>query len=126
MKHSEFELAFLHPRYWLLWFGLAVLWLVTQLPYRVLLGLGRALGAVMLHTASSRRHIVQRNLQLCFPELSEQQREQLLRENFASTGIAFFEMAMSWWWPKQRLRGLVRLRGWSICSRLARSSKGLF
>lgn len=111
MKHSGFTIAFLHPRYWLLWLGLALLWLVTQLPYPVLLGLGRVLGTVMRHTASGRRHIVQRNLQLCFPELSAQQREQLLRENFASMGIAFFEMAMSWWWPQQRLRGLVQIEG---------------
>lgn len=111
MKHSGFEIAFLHPRYWLLWLGLAVLWLITQLPYAVLLVLGRALGAVMLRTAASRRHIMQRNLELCFPDLSEQQREHVLRENFASTGMAFFEMAMSWWWPKKRLRRLVRIEG---------------
>lgn len=111
MKHSGFEIAFLHPRYWLLWLGLAVFWLITQLPYVVLLGLGRALGALMLRTVARRRHIVQRNLELCFPELSEQERQQLLRDNFASMGIAFFEMAMSWWWPKQRLRRLVQVEG---------------
>lgn len=111
MKHSGFEIAFLHPRYWLLWFGLASLWLVTQLPYVVLLSLGRALGAIMLRAVARRRHIVKRNLELCFPELSAQQRQQLLRDNFASMGIAFFEMAMSWWWPKQRLRRLVTIEG---------------
>lgn len=111
MKHSGFEIAFLHPRYWLLWFGLVIFWLITQLPYVVLLRLGRVLGAIMLRTVARRRHIVQRNLELCFPELSEQERKQLLRENFASMGIAFFEMAMSWWWPKTRLRRLVQIEG---------------
>ena len=111
MKHSGFDIAFLHPRYWLLWLGLAFLWLLIQLPYVFLLGLGRALGAVMLRFASSRRHIVTRNLELCFPELSELERAQLVRDNFASMGIAFFEMAMSWWWPKKRLRSLVQVEG---------------
>lgn len=111
MKHSGFEIAFLHPRYWLLWLGLALLWLLTQLPYVVLLGLGRVLGWIMLHTASSRRYIVTRNLELCFPELSAEERQHIVRENFASMGIAFFEMAMSWWWPKKRLSTLLRVEG---------------
>ena len=111
MKHSGFDTSFLHPRYWLLWFGLAILWLLVQLPYVVILRLGRALGAVMLRVAGSRRHIVTRNIELCFPSLSEQERQQLVRENFASMGIAFFEMAMSWWWPKERLSRLVHVQG---------------
>ena len=111
MKHSGFDIAFLHPRYWLLWFGLAILWLLIQLPYRVLLVLGRSLGVLMFYGAASRRHIVTRNLELCFPELSEQQRQQLVKENFASMGIAFFELAMSWWWPKKRLARLVQIQG---------------
>ena len=111
MTHSGFSLSFLHPRFWLLWLGLALLWLITLLPYKILLSLGRVLGALMLRFANSRRHIVARNLELCFPELSEQERAALLRENFASMGIAFFEMAMSWWWPKQRLAKLLQVQG---------------
>lgn len=111
MKHSGFDIAFLHPRYWLLWLGLALLWLLTQLPYVFLLALGRGLGRIILYLAGSRRHIVRRNLELCFPHLSEPEREQLLRENFASMGIAFFEMAMSWWWPKKRLSKLLKVEG---------------
>lgn len=111
MKHLRFDIAFLHPRYWLLWCGLAILWLVTQLPYRFLLQLGRALGALMLLVATSRRHIVTRNLELCFPQLSQAERQRLVRENFAAMGIAFFEMAMSWWWPKKRLSRLVQVQG---------------
>lgn len=111
MKHSGFDIAFLHPRYWLLWFGLAILWLLTQLPYVILLRLGRGLGVLMRLGAASRRHIVSRNIELCFPQLSTAEREQLVRENFASMGIAFFEMAMSWWWPKKRLSRLLQVQG---------------
>ncbi len=111
MTDSKFDTAFFHPRYWLLWFGLALLWLLTRLPYRVLLTLGRALGALMFIAAASRRHIVTRNIELCFPQLSAEQRQHLVRENFAAMGIAFFEMAMSWWWPKKRLRRLVQVQG---------------
>ena len=111
MDRPRFRASFLHPRFWLLWLGLGLLWLVIQLPYRILLLLGRGLGALMYRLARSRRHIARRNLQLCFPELNEKARERLLRENFASSGIAFFEMAMSWWWPKARLQRLARIEG---------------
>lgn len=48
---------------------------------------------------------------MCFPEKSAKERKRLLKENFASTGIAFFEMAMSWWWPKPRLARLAHVEG---------------
>lgn len=111
MDRPRFTRAFLHPRYWPLWLGFCLLWLVVQLPYRLLLILGRGLGVLMYRLARSRRHIARRNLQLCFPEMNEKERERLLRANFASTGIAFFEMAMSWWWPKSRLQRLARIEG---------------
>lgn len=111
MPRPRFTSAFLHPRYWPLWAGLGLLWLVVQLPYSVLLKLGRALGALMFRFAGKRRRIAARNLELCFPEMSESARARLLRENFASTGIAFFEMPMSWWWPKARLARLAHVEG---------------
>ena len=99
------------PRFWPLWLGLGCLWLVAQLPYGVLLQMGRALGAIMYRISAPRRAIATRNLELCFPEKSAAEREQLLKDNFASTGIAFFEMAMSWWWPKPRLAKLAHVEG---------------
>lgn len=111
MDRPQFRAYFLHPRFWPLWLGLGLLWLLVQLPYPLLLQLGRGLGALMFRFAGSRRYIARRNLELCFPELSQAQRERLLRENFASTGIAFFEMAMSWWWPQARLQRLAKIEG---------------
>ena len=111
MDRLPFRAYFLHPRFWPLWLGLGLLWLVVQLPYRVLLVLGHGLGALMYRVAGSRRRIAARNLELCFPHLSAAERERLLRDNFASTGIAFFEMAMSWWWPRARLAKLAHIEG---------------
>lgn len=31
----KFSTALLHPRYWLTWLGIGVLWLVVQLPTRL-------------------------------------------------------------------------------------------
>jgi len=111
MAAPRFRPAFLHPRYFPMWMGFGLLWLLAQLPFSVLLKLGRGLGAVVYRLAQRRRQIVQRNLQLCFPELDESERERLAKENFASTGMAVFEMAISWWWPLARLRKLGMIEG---------------
>ncbi|MFV3330131.1 lipid A biosynthesis lauroyl acyltransferase [Pseudomonas sp. NY15437] len=125
MDRPTFRREFLHPRHWPLWLGLGVLWLVVQLPYPALLGLGRALGAVMYRVVGSRRAIAARNLELCFPELSAGERKRLLKENFASTGIAFFEMAMSWWWPRARLARLAHIEGLEHLKKAEAEGKGV-
>ena len=124
MDRPRFRLYFLHPRFWPLWLGLALLWLIVQLPYRALLVLGRLLGALMYRVAGDRRRIAARNLELCFPELPSVERTRLLKENFASTGIAFFEMAMSWWWLKARLARLAHIEGLEHLQAAQRDGQG--
>ncbi len=111
MERPRFRRYFLHPKFWLLWLGLGLLWLLVQLPFPALVRAGRALGALMYRVAGDRRRVAARNLELCFPELPSVERTRLLKENFASTGVAFFEMAMSWWWPKARLARLAHIEG---------------
>ena len=125
MDRPHFRAAFFHPRFWLLWLGLGVLWLVVQLPYKVQLGIGRLLGALMYRVAGERRRIAARNLELCFPEKTATERKRLLKENFASTGIAFFEMAMSWWWSKPRLAKLAHVEGLEHLQQAQREGQGV-
>lgn len=101
----------LSPRYWPMWAGLGVLWLLVQLPYPTILALGRGVGWLMYRLMGERRLIARTNLELCFPDWTKDRREQVLRENFASNGIALFEMAMAWWWPRKRLYRLAQVEG---------------
>ncbi|WP_349571180.1 lipid A biosynthesis lauroyl acyltransferase [Azotobacter salinestris] len=125
MDRPRFRTCFLHPRFWGLWLGLGLFWLVAQLPYAWLLRLGRWLGALTYRLAGSRRRIARRNLELCFPELSADDRERLLKENFASMGIAFFEMAISWWWPRRRLARLAHIEGLEHLQRAQAEGRGV-
>lgn len=125
MDRPRFRKAFLSPRFWPLWCGLGLLWLIVQLPYPALLWIGRALGALMYRVAGDRRRIAKRNLELCFPEKTAAERKRLLKENFASTGIAFFEMAMSWWWSRKRLANLAHIEGLEHLQQAQREGKGV-
>ncbi len=111
MEKPRFRAALLHPRYWPTWLLFALWFLVAQLPYRWQLGLGRVLGRLMLHVALTRRTIAERNLALCFPEMSEAERAELLRRNFESNGIALMETGMAWFRTSKWLRKRFTVEG---------------
>lgn len=102
------------PRHWPVWFAVGLAWLMVRLPVAWLMRLGGGLGALGWRFAKRRRHIVETNLALCFPELSEGERTSLAREVFRSTGIAFVESAMVWLGPVGRLRARFTLTGLDI------------
>lgn len=108
---TRFRPALLHPRYWLTWLLFGLWWLSSLLPYRVQMLLGGWLGRVLYHVARRRRHITRRNFELCFPELSAEEREQLVRDNFKSSGMAVFETGIAWFWPRWRLEKLYTIEG---------------
>lgn len=110
-SQTRFRLALLHPRYWLTWLFFGLWWLSSLLPYRVQMMLGRWLGHLLYYVARRRRYITRRNLELCFPELSPKEREQRVRENFVSSGIAVFETGIAWFWPRWRLDKLYTIEG---------------
>lgn len=83
------------PRLYPSWLGAGLFWLVGQLPWNFLLTSGRGLGHLAWHLAKKRRHIVQTNIRLCFPELSAKEQETLARRCMVSTGEAIMEMAGS-------------------------------
>lgn len=107
----HFSRALLHPKYWLTWIGLGFWRLLVMLPYSVLLKLGRLTGWLMYHISKKRRYFAERNLELCFPEMSAEARKKLLKENFASSGIALFETGIAWWWSARRFNRLMTFEG---------------
>jgi KDO2-lipid IV(A) lauroyltransferase len=66
-----------------------------------------------------------RNLELCFPQWSEAERQRVLKENFASSGIALIEMATSWWWPRSRLSKLAHIEGIEHLQQAQQEGKGV-
>ena len=101
----------LAARYWPVWLALGALRLMVLLPLRAQLRLGRAVGFLLRIALPKRRRIAATNLRLCFPALDEAGRCRLLREHFASLGMAFFELGMTLWASDERVHSLVRIRG---------------
>ncbi|MEW5755408.1 MAG: LpxL/LpxP family Kdo(2)-lipid IV(A) lauroyl/palmitoleoyl acyltransferase [Pseudomonadota bacterium] len=101
----------LAPRHWPTWLGVGILWLLSHLPYRILMNLGRALGSAVFPFAKRRRRIADTNLHLCFPQWSETQRRQVLKAHFQALGMMLFEAALSWWGSERTMRALSTITG---------------
>ena len=91
----QFSRALLHPRYWLLWFGIGLLYLLVLLPYPVLYRLGCGLGRLSMRFMKRRAAIAQRNIELCFPQMPSAERDALLKRNFESVGMGFLETGIA-------------------------------
>lgn len=108
---KAFSLTLLHPRYWLTWLGIGIWAVIAQLPYPLLMLMGKGLGHILYRVNDKRRVIAICNLEVCFPDKSAVERHRILIESFESLGIAGFETAIAWFWPAWRLRRLYTVEG---------------
>lgn len=99
------------PRYWPVWMGMGVLRLVCLLPHRMALAVGRALGRMAHRLGGSRRAVVRRNIELCFPELSATERDALAFDHFQALGMTIIEMGLGRWASDRHLDAITRLTG---------------
>ncbi|MEZ5672076.1 MAG: LpxL/LpxP family Kdo(2)-lipid IV(A) lauroyl/palmitoleoyl acyltransferase [Thiotrichaceae bacterium] len=99
------------PRYWLWWLGMGILWVITRLPLPWQLSVGKFIGITGYYIATRRRHIATVNIQLCFPELSPIQQQNLVKQHFSSLGMGLLEMLNAWWSSDQRIVKFGQIEG---------------
>jgi KDO2-lipid IV(A) lauroyltransferase len=120
-KHSLYS-----PLYWPTWAGMAVLWLLSQLlPYGHAMTTGRLLGKLIYRASSKRRHIAAVNLSICFPQLSEEERMQLLMDHFHSLGIGVVMIGFAWWANDDKLQSLIEIDGIEHLQQSLEKGKGV-
>ncbi|RLA16389.1 MAG: lipid A biosynthesis lauroyl acyltransferase [Gammaproteobacteria bacterium] len=105
---SLFRLEFLYPRFWPNWLLFGCMALIGRLPYSITTKIGRFIGHLVFYVGRRRRQTAQINIDLCFPELNDAERERLLREHFLFMGIAAVETGICWLAPKAKLQKLLK------------------
>jgi len=125
MNNYKLKLEFAHPRYWLIWFGISMLFLSSLLPYSTLLFIGKKLGNMLYFIAKRRREIARRNIELCFSNLSPQAVDKIVKKNFENVGIALFEMGIGWFWPTWRIKSILKTTGYEHLNKAQNEKKGI-
>jgi len=105
---SLFRREFLIPRYWPAWALLGLMWIVSRLPFRLTMQIGRLGGRLGLRLAPYRHHIVATNLELCFPRETPATRARWLRQQFESLGMAAVETSLIWTGRQAKVGRLLR------------------
>jgi KDO2-lipid IV(A) lauroyltransferase len=91
--------------------GLFMLRALGYLPLSWLRALGAGLGALLLVVIPSRRRVVQTNLRVCFPHLSDAERDALTHQTFVYFARAWLDR--SWLWHRRAacIQSRVQLLG---------------
>ena len=90
---------------------MGLLRLLCLLPHRIALATGRILGRLAHRLGGSRRAIVRRNIELCFPELTPYERDALAFEHFKALGMTLIEMGLGRWASDKHLASITTLKG---------------
>jgi len=103
--------SFWAPKYWPAWFGMGVLRLVCLLPHRAALATGRVVGRLAHRIGGSRRAIVRRNIELCFPALTSLQHKDLTSQHFKALGMMIIETGLGRWAGDKHLASITTING---------------
>ena len=100
--------------------------LFALLPWRAVQGLGSAIGWLMWKLPNRSREVARINLDRCFPELANTERERLLRASLQQIGKTFTESACAWIWPADKTLHLVKqVEGLEVLEQALASGKGV-
>lgn len=120
-----FTKSLLHPRYWLTLLMVGLMYLISWLPYFIQFRMGQGLGRLAMRIIKKRKKTIARNLELCFPDMSQEERDVLMKKNIDNTGLAMFETGMAWFWPDIRVERHVTYEGLEHIHKLEAEGKGV-
>ena len=86
----------------------AFLYLIHLLPIRLIHALAKPVGWLCYYLVKPRRKVGQINLAHCYPELSEAERNHILKQHFYHMACLILEYGVCWYSKAERLQKLVR------------------
>jgi KDO2-lipid IV(A) lauroyltransferase len=91
--------------------GLWLLKALSYLPLSWLRALGAALGWLLYAVVPARRHVLLTNLRVCFPALTEKERQTLAQQSFVYFAQAWLDRSWLWHRSAECIQSRVRLMG---------------
>ncbi|MBS0344409.1 MAG: lipid A biosynthesis acyltransferase, partial [Proteobacteria bacterium] len=91
--------------------GIGVMKAIAHLPLPVLRSVGAGLGHILHAVARPRRRVVDANLRVCFPELSDEERQRISRQTFVYVAQSWLDRSWLWHAPRKVVQSRLTLRG---------------
>ena len=107
-KHSEksslhydtrFQYRYVKPEYWTTWVSIFIIFFVGLLPVAMQDALANRLGDLARNINKKRRRIARNNIDICYPDISEEEKKQWLRDNFRHQARSILHYGWFWWAP---------------------------
>jgi len=102
------NIKFFLPQFWPTWLGLALLRLISSLPWVIVAVISDGMGYVIFKLYKSRRLISEKNVRACFPEYTEEMVTQTALRSFQLSVQAMFLTGIAWWASEKRYRKLIQ------------------
>ena len=116
---------YLKPRNWLVLVCLLIARIITLLPIHAIQSLGKIIGIILHSIPSSRKNIAKKNIDLCFTELSNDERKKLLKNHFISLGIGFFEVCIARWKSDKAIAKITQIEGLELLQEAINKGRGV-
>jgi lauroyl-KDO2-lipid IV(A) myristoyltransferase len=114
-----------HPRYWITWLGIATMSMLWLIPRRLRDKIFDLISQLYLKKNSNHRHYARVNLALCFPELSKEQRYDLLKKHYRSFFQVMSDAPLFWWGSDAMIKKRVNITGKSEADKAIKSGKSV-
>jgi len=117
-KPSYFKYAFS----WIVFF---IIWLIAQLPYKILILLGKGLGKFVQLVLKSRRKVVATNLGICFPNLNKTQTNTLINQHFSELGMMLTQTIKAFLGSTKNIEKTAIIMGGEHIEQCHKSNQGI-
>lgn len=99
--------------------------LICLLPHALSMGIGSLIGRAAHAVGGTRRAIVRRNIELCFPHLTTGERNALTKRHFLALGMSIIEMGLGRWGSDRLHMRLGHIEGMQHIDAAMKAGKGI-
>lgn len=90
--------------------GVGFLKILSLLPYKLLVSIGYGLGFIAARLPGDRNRVVKTNLQLCFPDLNENEINDLSKKHWRLLGRSLVEKSIIWLGSEKQLSRMIEVK----------------
>ena len=83
-----------------------LLWMLSRFPAGMPWWLSGKLAGFWSRISPTKRHVAERNLERCYPEMDADERARIVHESFRHYLCTVLESGRNWYWSAERLRSL--------------------